>query len=260
MYPTLKSELKRYAVRMQDFYWEFKGEQEISRNGVSATFDATMSGGGHLLRWMNKHESVFLDELLSELQPDDVFWDVGANLGLFTCLAMDRINEGSVYAFEPYPPNAAQLRENIQRNGGTATAVEVALSDSDETKEFFHPKEDEVGYQRSSLGDKVLEESGTVTTRRGDSLITDGDVEPPEILKIDVEGAEYAVASGLEDALSNPRCRCVLCEVHLPADGRPSIEDFGGSVTKLTGLLHDAGFETTQREERGDAILLKVEK
>lgn len=260
MKSTLISKLKEHAVRVQDVYWDLRGEQEITRNGVSATFDVTSSGGGHLVRWMNKHESVFLDELLSELRPDDVFLDVGANLGLFTCLAMDKVQTGEIYAFEPYPPNAAQLRENVERNGGAAEVIEAALSDSDGTQEFFHPGTDEVGYQRSSLGDRLHSNSVNVTTRRGDSLIADGDVEAPTIVKIDVEGAEYAVASGLQDALAAPRCRCLLCEVHLPTDGRPSIEDFGASADELIALLRMAGFEITKQQERGDAVLLKAEK
>lgn len=252
--------LKKNAVRIQDIYWNLRGEQEIVRKEATASFNSSTSEGGHLIRWMNKHESVFLDELLKELESDDVFWDVGANLGLFTCLAMDKVRDGSIYAFEPYPPNAAQLRENIRLNSGPAEVLEMALSERDGTQDLFHPDTEEVGYQRSSLGDNLHSESFTVKTRSGDSLVSDGKVPIPNIVKIDVEGAEYAVAAGLENTLADAACRCVLCEVHLPNDGRPSIEDFGASVDELTSLLRTAGFDIDKQRDRGDALLLKATK
>jgi FkbM family methyltransferase len=54
--------------------------------------------------------------LLIELLDDaDVFLDVGANVGLFSCLALSRGK--TVVAIDPLPANLAQLYANLQANG-----------------------------------------------------------------------------------------------------------------------------------------------
>ena len=56
--------------------------------------------------------------LAERLHPGMVFYDLGANIGLFTLLAARLVGDsGKVFSFEPDPENAARLRRNIQRNG-----------------------------------------------------------------------------------------------------------------------------------------------
>jgi len=54
--------------------------------------------------------------IVDELNEDDVFWDVGANVGPFSCIAGDVLEDGRVVAFEPHPPNVERLRHILQRN------------------------------------------------------------------------------------------------------------------------------------------------
>src|SRR5271155_2017027 len=60
------------------------------------------------------------EALANRLRPGMVFYDLGANIGLFTLLGARLVGEtGKVFSFEPDPENATRLRRNIQRNGFT---------------------------------------------------------------------------------------------------------------------------------------------
>src|SRR5678815_6110374 len=70
------------------------------------------------IAWLEKH-----------LRPDDVFYDIGANIGCYTLFAASRITTGHVYAFEPNVVNARSLMRNVEVNKLEArvTVVTVAL-------------------------------------------------------------------------------------------------------------------------------------
>ncbi len=62
--------------------------------------------------------------LAERLRPGMVFYDLGANIGLFTLLASRLVGDsGKVFSFEPDPENAARLRRNVERNGFTNVTV-----------------------------------------------------------------------------------------------------------------------------------------
>ncbi|WP_254538277.1 FkbM family methyltransferase [Halomarina litorea] len=164
-------------------------------------------------------EHQVLADLLPRLRPDDVVWDVGANVGLYTCLAADRLveGEGGVVAVEPHPLNADRVGENLARNDFDGHVVECALSDARGEAPFAYDAH--VGAQGGRLdvgrgGTRRL----TVRTERGDDLVSDGGVPAPTVLKVDVEGAEEAVLAGLERTLDRPTCRLVYCELHYGDD------------------------------------------
>jgi len=84
----------------------------------------------------------------------------------------------------------------------------------------------------------------------------------PNVVKIDVEGAEPLVIDGLEDALSFETCRLVYCEVHLPGvDKRPSIKDFGATTDELRDRFEELGFTVEILGDRsGDELFFKAQR
>ena len=109
-------------------------------------------------------------------------------------------------------------------------------------------------------GEVARAESGPVNIKkkRGDDLI--GDIEPPTIVKIDVEGAEVNVIRGMKKALSSESCRLLYCEVHTGSQGGPSVEDFDGTVDELKELLKDCGFEISIFSNRNNEFHIKATK
>lgn len=192
-------------------------------------------------------ERTVLEDLISEIESHDVFWDVGADKGLYTCSTGRIISDGTVVAFEPHPIRRGELKRNLGRNNISATIRTEALSDIESEAEF--------GYRIEPDG-----KGGdfTATLIDGDKLIERNQVIPPTIIKIDVEGAELDVLRGLDETLKRDECRLVYVELH------NRISDFGGTWDELKSSLHDRNFsiETLDISEGEDfeQPYLKAEK
>ena len=154
-------------------------------------------------------------------------WDVGAHVGYHTLNFAAMVGpQGRVVAFEPNPANAARLRANIAGNPHLAERITVAeypLSDHDGEQEFvFSSGVDSGKSQNSHLADASLpldvrEYIGYVrrncVTRRIDSLVDEGTFGTPELVKIDVEGAESLVVAGGSSFFAAEKPR-LLMEIH----------------------------------------------
>lgn len=205
-----------------------------------------------------------ISDLLEEINKNDVFFDIGANAGLYTLFVGRQYPSVDVTAFEPYPPNVRLLKRDIERNNLRNVDVwEVALSDSEGTIEFSQPEKEDAGYGSSSIrsdtnnSDPAVE----VATRSGDELISHGEVPAPNIVKIDVEGAEPLVIDGMENALAQPECRLVYCEVHRSdVEYRPSIGDFGVTLPDMRSRFEELGFEVEELQTESSEVLFKAYK
>jgi FkbM family methyltransferase len=176
--------------------------------------------GGSALNYLTgRAEPNVQDTLASVLHTGDVVYDVGANVGFFTMLCARLVGtEGRVYAFEPMPANAAALRHNVALNGfENVEVVEAAASDANGTATLlvsrwsaFHRLEGE-GFRSPSWQDETTLEVATV---RLDEFAGGDGVRPPNLVKMDVEGAEPEVIRGLERLLTGDAKPLVLCELH----------------------------------------------
>jgi len=186
--------------------------------------------------------------IVDELNEDDVFWDVGANVGTFSCIAGDVLEDGHVVAFEPYPPNVERLRRNLQRNDVFHDVESRALSDGEGERTFFVMRTDEVGSREGSIEEEYAttdDAVGTITveTTTADRTVESGAYPPPNVVKIDVEGAAPDLLAGMEATLDRPACRLLVVEPH---DNE--------AVIKRT--LEDAGFRTRRLRVGGSSRIV----
>jgi FkbM family methyltransferase len=148
------------------------------------------------------------------LAPGDVFFDVGSNVGFFSLLAAREVGPtGSVHAFEPIAQIAEAVRRNAARNGlDNVTVHAVAVSDMDGQADLLlaeHP-----GGATLSHADAPpdLAGSATVPVVSLDGLVGTGRAPVPNVVKIDVEGAEMEVLDGMRAVLTAHRPHLV-CEL-----------------------------------------------
>lgn len=154
--------------------------------------------------------------MLRSVTTDDVFYDVGANVGTHSCFLGSIASQ--VVAIEPHPGTAARLRENLKRNNIAARIYELALSDETGTTELVQPRDtsDDLGSGEFSIHNTDEgAHSWTVETIRGDELVARDELPIPTVVKIDVEGAEINVIDGFTETLRD--VELVYCEVHPPA-------------------------------------------
>lgn len=238
-------------------YWSLKDDYDLSVDDVTVTFSAPNRTLVRRNRSRFSSEYDTLTELLDELGGGDVFFDVGANTGLYTLFGARRCSK--VVAFEPYPPNVSVLERDVSRNDLSNVEIrEIALSDSNGRVSFDQPDEVDVGYGSSSIARDDPDDTIVVPARTGDDLISAGEVPVPDVVKIDVEGSEPLVIDGLERTLSTPSCRLVYCEVHLAdADHGPSIYEFDADLEDVKSRLRDCGFAVEESETREWEVFLK---
>lgn len=172
----------------------------------------------------NRHgNDVLLEALLLYLRDGDVVVDVGANTGTYTLAAAARASTVRVVAIEPNSDVASQLRANVDVNGfgPRVQVVECGLGERDETRPFHVSSYDELGSfspAHASAWTARVVDTEAVQMRCLDTLVDDGDVPPPDHLKIDVEGYGLNVLRGSEMVLEEHRPR-VYFELHEERDG-----------------------------------------
>jgi len=186
--------------------------------------------------------------LLHLLRPEDTFYDIGANVGVYTILASGEIGANTV-SVEPIPGTFTTLQLNIAINqiNDKVKALNMAVGDKEGTIGFT-TELDTVNHVATNLEIS----SGTVINvniYKLDDLIK-GPV--PLLLKIDVEGYETSVINGAEKLLKNPELKAIIIELN------GSGERYGYNDEYIHNKLFEYGFSTnTYDPHKKELIALK---
>jgi FkbM family methyltransferase len=182
------------------------------------------------------YERGLIDLLKDTLRPDDVFWDVGANIGAITLIAARRCRR--VVAFEPDPRSLAVLIENLRLNGVTnVDVVPAALSNSTGLAVLHQAHENNTGM--TSLVAARVKAMGEVQVqvRRADDVLKERSVESPDVMKVDVEGAEHLVLLGAHDLLRSGKVRALVFEDRGDVHGQPSNQSLSACLREASYIV-----------------------
>ncbi len=189
------------------------------------------------------------------VSPGDLVVDVGANIGVLTGLFARWVGQdGSVIAIEPEPVNLAALRRRMKRRDlAMVEIVPAAAGDRDGRARLritpHHPGDHHVVTGNACAGGTIEVDSVTV-----DGVLAARSGKCPNLLKIDVQGAELAVLRGARQTLA--RCRpAVLIEVD-----RNALARAGSSEQDLSRFFDMLGYEahdlrTGQQLGQGASLL-----
>lgn len=140
--------------------------------------------------------------LAHTLQSDSVFYDIGANYGFYSTLALSFGSE--IHAFEPSSHCMRFLKINTDAFNGRTTLNHLALSDSEGEVDFF----DMSSGRKSGMStiNTAIAQASPVTYKKSvvPTITLDNYVQHhsvPTIMKIDVEGAEAKVLEGARETL-----------------------------------------------------------
>jgi len=155
------------------------------------------------------HEPALTRVFNQIIRSTDVVFDVGANLGLHS-LTFSRMAK-KVIAFEPNPALVPNLRKTLD-GVPNAELQACCLSDQDGSVDFHVSKWD---HMLGSLADWSGQPADTINVPAFalDSLLEKGSIPTPQVLKVDVEGAEPLVFRGGEKLFNGPSApRAIIFE------------------------------------------------
>lgn len=142
----------------------------------------------------------YLSKLICHyIKPNSVFLDIGANIGIHT-LSAASLSGVQIFAFEPIDFIREKLANNVALNKYTnVTIVPNALSDNNKTiKTNFT---NSTGNQGTFSIENQADGETEIICIKGDDYILQNSISNVSVIKIDVEGFEYAVLSGLADTI-----------------------------------------------------------
>lgn len=235
--PSLRR-VVRYALT---FYRRARfGWRGVTVTVADTTFLISHASGSEFRRARNfaAGEPELLEAFRAAARGARVVLDVGAATGLYTILAARTNSSARVYAFEPHSNNREALNTNLHLNQiENVTVSNMALGDTP-GEAFLEHRGDR---QIAGLGThriKLSPDAGLprVTIATIDLLVAQGEVEPPDVIKIDVEGFEVRVVRGMQETLRRSR-PVVLLELH-PRE----IAELGDDPDDLHALLTEAGY------------------
>ncbi len=211
--------------------WLVPGKVLIPWVNGSRIFAGFMMSGSAGCAYSGLHEFEEMAFTLHFLRRDDLFVDVGANVGVFTVLAGSAIGARCI-SVEPGEAAYNHLQDNITINqlSDRVLAIKVCVSNDDSSCCFVNSNESTLSHIASTAEQNNM---SNVATKRIDTILAG---EAPMFMKIDVEGYEKHALMGAVNTLKSKELKAILIEVG-EHSWRYSIDP-----AEIHGLLSDSGF------------------
>ncbi len=148
--------------------------------------------------WLGTYESEQSKKFVQKSKNSQIFLDLGAHAGYYTLLYKSLTKETTVYSFEPVDSNFQFLQKHIKINNfKNVIQFNKAVADTEGVLRFA--RGNSVGGKLSMDGDM------NVTAVKLSRLIDEKIIEFPDLIKMDIEGAEYQVLKDLEPYLKTQK-------------------------------------------------------
>jgi FkbM family methyltransferase len=150
------------------------------------------------------------------LAPDSVFFDVGANAGVFSLLASRVAPSARIFAFEPAAKTFGLLSRNLQLNSArNVTPLRLALGNysGDAALHLNVPGQDglnTLGVPSHPDSEPAGQETVPITTL--DAFLRSASLARVDLMKVDAEGAELLIFQGAKNLLARPAAPAILYE------------------------------------------------
>jgi FkbM family methyltransferase len=206
--------MKSPAVRLTDvFRWPLKlipsnAQMRVLRGPLRGM--KWIKGAGPNAYWVGTYEVQRVQAFAAALFPGATVYDIGANVGIYTLLA-SRLSgpKGMVYAFEPLPRNVKFLRRHVALNHlQNCTVIESAVGNCVGSRRFSAENWEASMAHLAADGEMVVPMTTLDTCIYGEHRLR-----RPDVLKIDVEGAELEVLEGAHRAITEFHPKIFL-EIH----------------------------------------------
>lgn len=189
------------------------------------------------------NEADSIKKVLDEIQPGDVFYDIGSCVGLYALHAA--LLGAHVIAFEPDPMYRKRLKRNTRINKlrKSVCILDWAVSDQSATVPLFtdglagnSPSLQRIGTRKS-----IMVRADTI-----DNGISRLEIPPASIIKMDIEGAEILALRGMKNLLNSQNApRFIFIEFH-----PDFLHYFDSSIDECTRIVEGRGYKEVESFRR----------
>tara|TARA_B100000989_G_C19525750_1_gene466774 strand:+ start:713 stop:1576 length:864 start_codon:yes stop_codon:yes gene_type:complete len=182
-----------------------------------------------------------------------IFWDVGANIGLYSIYAALKFDNIDITAFEPSTSNLRILSRNISENNLNDKIKINQLPLTDKNNKFLEMQESEFieGYSMNTFGENLDFEGNSFVSKNKykilgtsmDYLIENKILEIPNYIKIDVDGIEHLILKGGRNFLKDKRIKSVQVEMN---------EVFKDQYEEVMNIMKNSNFRLKHKEHNDE--------
>lgn len=177
--------------------------------------------------------------LLHFLTSDDLFIDIGANVGAYSLLAAGGCKSQTL-AIEPIPTTFNKLVANVKLNNlsNLVECLNIGVGAMEGVLTFVETPHSELNHVASS-NENPTDPQIAISVLTLDSLVP---TIKPSLIKIDVEGFELEVLKGATNCLTDKTCQAILIELN------GSGEKYGVKDAQTYSTLLKYGFKPYRYE------------
>lgn len=207
----------------------------------------------NLQMWFGRYESIVVSELLFASGSVRIAYDIGAHVGYMTLVLAESVKKGgNVFAFEPVPDNHSLIEKLILLNGlnGKVCLFPLAFGDTEGSQRMVIRESSLMNQLESAATDKIVKDYPKIFTAVStlDSFVLRKSNPAPDLIKIDVEGAEGMVIAGGLQTLDrfSPK---LLLEIHGPGNAGKTYDLLQSLEYEWTHLGRDSSDEVSNKQQ-----------
>lgn len=221
------------------FWWQFRG-MLTSKNYIhqytahsKLIIAKGMTGAtGNLYCGLHEYKEMLF--VLHFLRKDDLFLDIGANIGSFTVLASAEVG-AFTYCFEPLPETFLQLERNITLNNISSKVAKFNIGLASQKGELVFTNEKDSSMNHVAMNANENSSSVKIEVDLLDNILNE---KTPYLMKIDVEGFELEVLKGAINTLKSETLKAIIIELN------GSGLNYGYKDEDIDILLKSSGFDS----------------
>jgi len=179
-----------------------------------------------------------------------IFWDIGANVGLYSIYAAIKFNNIKVYSFEPSTSNLRVLSRNISINNlyNKIFINQFPLTNTNKGHQLMMESNFSEGGALHSYGKNINYEGKKLDIKNNymllgfsiNYLIKNLNFEIPDYLKIDVDGLEHLILEGGNQFLNNEKIKSISIEIN---------ENYQEQLNKVKDLMHSFNYKFIKKNQ-----------
>jgi len=179
-----------------------------------------------------------------------IFWDIGSNIGLYSIYSALKHENIMIHSFEPSSSNLRVLSRNISINNlqNKILVNQFPLTDKDKGYQLMMESNFREGEALHSFGKDLDFEGNKLNIKNNymiygfsiNYLIKNLNFDPPDYIKIDVDGLEHHILKGADEVLKNENLQSLLIEIN---------DNYVEQLKDIKIIMKKFGFKLVKKEQ-----------